>query len=266
MDEKTIDSFDGTKIFYRIKRQKGPFLVLLHGGSGSSGSWLFQKTFLEEKDFSLIIPDLRGHGLSARGEDLSFFAVDRFAQDIKAILDKEQLDRVVLVGHSLGGQIAQKFYQLYPEKVEALVLISTKIVGERSKLLLASINLVMRLIFTFSGAGKPNNHYTDYSRFTHTADLNPFRILSDISCCSFKTYAATIIVGNSFENKAYKEIKVKSLLIHGKKDMILPYREVQKIADEMKNFELALLPTNHITLFNTPEEVNQLIGSFLQTI
>src|SRR3989338_4907148 len=105
MDEKKIKSFDGTEIFYKIKKQSKPFLIFLHGGSGSNHSWLFQEAEFINNDYSVIIPDLRGHGQSGRGRSLGFFKVENFCHDIKAIIDNENISKVTLVGHSLGGQI-----------------------------------------------------------------------------------------------------------------------------------------------------------------
>jgi pimeloyl-ACP methyl ester carboxylesterase len=263
MEENYVNSFDGSQIFYKTKKQKGPWLVLIHGGSGSSNSWSFQIPYFLDHGYSLIIPDMRGHGLSARGKGLDFFKIDNFVNDLKTILDNEGVNQAVLIGHSLGSQIIQRFDQLYPDRVKGQVLISTKFAEGRSRLLLLLVNTLMRFIFSISPAGRPNRNYTNYKNFRNTADLNPVRILSDISCCSFKTYAATILMGNLFENKHYREIQFPSLLIHGKKDMILPYKPVEKVAGEMKNFEFAALPTNHITLLNLPNEINETIGKFL---
>ncbi|HEY4694810.1 MAG TPA: alpha/beta hydrolase [Candidatus Nanoarchaeia archaeon] len=262
MEEKFVTSFDGTQIFYWAKKQTKTWLVFLHGGSGSSNSWCFQLPFFLSQGYSVIVLDQRGHGLSGRGKNLDFFSIDNFAKDVKAVLDAEQADKVVLVGHSLGSQIAQRFYQLYAESVVALVLISTKFARSSPKLLTGLVNFLMRLVFLVPW-GSPNNNYTDYNRFTDTADFNLLRILSDIRSCSFKTYAAGILVGNHFENKNYQDIKVPSLLIHGEKDMIFPYKPVQSQAHEMSNFKFESLPTNHITLLNLPDEITKKIADFL---
>lgn len=266
MEEKTISSFDGTNIFYKIVRQKGPFLVLLHGGSGSNHSWLFQEPELVKQGYSLIIPDMRGHGRSSRGKSLDFFEVENCCQDIKIILKEEKIEKATVIGHSLGGQIAQKFYTQYSENVDSLILISSKIVESRSKIWSKLMNWVFYFVFYLPFYGKSNSNYPDYNKFTQTADLNPVRIISDIRCCSLKTYAATLIVGNNLENPDYRSIKVPTLVLHGKEDLILPHNIMEKISSEMTNFSFVSLSTNHITLLNRPAEINQKMLSFLSKI
>lgn len=266
MEEKTIISFDGTKIFYKIKKQSKPYLVLLHGGSGSSHSWLFQQPNFLENSYSLIIPDQRGHGRSGRSRQFDFYNITNYSRDINSILEQEGISQVTLIGHSLGGQIAQEFYSKYPDKVTALVLISSKFIDPRPSIILHFVNFLLYFVFYLPFFGKPSSNYTDYRKYTQTADLNPLRIFSDIKVCSLKTYAATLIVGNNFNNRDYANIKVPTLLLHGKQDLILSYAEMEKVSKQHENFYLESLETNHITLLNQPSVVNQKVLEFLSRI
>lgn len=264
MTENFLKTKNGVEIYYKFFPNPGPTLVLIHGGSGSSASWNFQVEALNQAGYQLVVPDLRGHGQSSRGDNLDFFSVDNNVQDLNEILTKEKVEKTILVGHSFGGQIAQRFYQLFPDKVERLILISCKFEETRSKLILGPMEFFLKLVFLVGGKGKPTTEYPDYTQHIQTADFNPFRLLADIKVCSLKTYAGTLIVGNNFDNKHFRDIKIPTLIIHGKNDIIFPHDVMEKIAAEIDNFDFVTVHTNHVILINKPEEVNQAIIKFLK--
>jgi pimeloyl-ACP methyl ester carboxylesterase len=111
----------GHRVSYRTAGS-GPALLLLHGIANSSETWERVAPLLSER-FTLIAPDLLGHGGSAtpRG-DYSLGAHASGARDIASALGHE---RVTVVGHSLGGGIALQFAYQFPERTERLVLVSS---------------------------------------------------------------------------------------------------------------------------------------------
>ena len=102
----------GHRVSYRTAGS-GPALLLLHGIANSSETWERVAPLLSER-FTLIAPDLLGHGQSAtpRG-DYSLGAHASAARDIVTALGHE---RVTVVGHSLGGGIAMQFAYQFPER------------------------------------------------------------------------------------------------------------------------------------------------------
>ena len=116
----------------------GPPLLLLHGIANSSETWERVAPLLSEH-FTLIAPDLLGHGESAtpRG-DYSLGAHASGARDIVTALGHE---RVTVVGHSLGGGIAMQFAYQFPERAERLVLVSSGGLGREVHLVLRAASL-----------------------------------------------------------------------------------------------------------------------------
>jgi pimeloyl-ACP methyl ester carboxylesterase len=100
---------------------RGPVLVLLHGITCSSETWEEIIPALA-KHFTVIAPDLLGHGRSAkpRGE----YSVGAYASSVRDLLLALGHTRVTMVGHSLGGGIALQFSYQFPEMIERLVLVS----------------------------------------------------------------------------------------------------------------------------------------------
>ncbi|MFI9383609.1 alpha/beta fold hydrolase [Kutzneria sp. NPDC052558] len=95
-----------------------PAMVLLHGVTGTGDTWAeFAPRFADR--WRLIAPDQRGHGRSPRADAYSF---DLFADDLHGLLDAYDIERAVLVGHSMGGVVAYRYAERHPERVAAMVL------------------------------------------------------------------------------------------------------------------------------------------------
>jgi pimeloyl-ACP methyl ester carboxylesterase len=137
----TLKSHDmelhGHRVTYRTAGS-GPALLLLHGIANSSETWERVAPLLSEH-FTLIAPDLMGHGQSAtpRG-DYSLGAHASGARDILTALGQE---RATVVGHSLGGGIAMQFAYQFPERTERLVLVSSGGLGREVHLVLRAAAL-----------------------------------------------------------------------------------------------------------------------------
>ncbi|GGS70463.1 hypothetical protein GCM10010176_011440 [Nonomuraea spiralis] len=110
---------NGIKLVYREEGDPAaPPLVLLHGRTANHNDWngITQHFAARHHVFA---PDLRGHGASDRPGE---YAVGTMAEDVVALLDHLGLDRVRLVGHSLGGMVAYHVAMRHPGRVERLVL------------------------------------------------------------------------------------------------------------------------------------------------
>src|SRR4051812_43241945 len=112
-------SADGITIGYDDEGSGEP-LVLIHGHPFDRSMWRPQLTEFGRGGRRVVVPDLRGYGETTVVPGVTPLAT--FAGDIAALLDRLQLDRVVLGGLSMGGQIVMEFYRLFPDRVRALVL------------------------------------------------------------------------------------------------------------------------------------------------
>ena len=115
-----FQTIHGYRRAYRMCGE-GPALLLLHGIGDSSVSWV---PVMEElaRDHTVIAPDLLGHGNSDKPRaDYSVAAYANGMRDLLGVLD---IDRVTVVGHSLGGGVAAQFAYQFPERCERLVLVA----------------------------------------------------------------------------------------------------------------------------------------------
>lgn len=97
----------------------GPAVILLHG---ITDSWFsFSRVLpLFPREMRVVAPDLRGHGDSDRPE--SGYSLSHFAGDVIALMEALQIEKAVLVGHSMGSFVARKVYELAPDRISRLVL------------------------------------------------------------------------------------------------------------------------------------------------
>lgn len=100
----------------------GPPVLLLHGISDNSETWLPVMGQLAEH-YTVVAPDLLGHGASDKPR--ADYSVAAFSNGMRDLLDLLDIDRVTVVGHSLGGGVAAQFAYQYPERAARLVLVST---------------------------------------------------------------------------------------------------------------------------------------------
>jgi non-heme chloroperoxidase len=116
---KTASSLDGTRIAYRVLGTGARAVVLVHGWMTSGAVFAEVLEAWQPQGCRVIVPDLRGSGDSEAARD--GYALERYREDVLAVLDAEHVGRAVLVGHSMGGQIAQLVAATSPERVEGLV-------------------------------------------------------------------------------------------------------------------------------------------------
>jgi pimeloyl-ACP methyl ester carboxylesterase len=130
-------SLHGHRISYRSGGE-GPALLLLHGITTSSETWEHVAAPLAER-FTVVAPDLLGHGESAtpRGD----YSLGAHASGARDVLTALGIDRVTVVGHSLGGGIAMQFAYQFPERCERLVLVASGGLGREVHLLLRAAAL-----------------------------------------------------------------------------------------------------------------------------
>jgi len=98
---------------------KGFPIVILHGLYGSSDNWIPLAKQLATK-FRVIVPDMRNHGRSFWHSDHS---VEALAKDVVRIIERENLDQVHLIGHSLGGKVALFLADQFPQYVKKIVVL-----------------------------------------------------------------------------------------------------------------------------------------------
>src|SRR4051812_23853606 len=108
--------WQNTEIFYKVMGEGQP-VVLLHGFAEDGDVWNEQSGFLQQY-CKLLIPDLPGSGKSGVLQKDNA-TIDDYAMCVNALLDNENIDKCILLGHSMGGYITLAFAEMFPEKLQA---------------------------------------------------------------------------------------------------------------------------------------------------
>ncbi|XP_067435077.1 serine hydrolase-like protein isoform X1 [Thunnus thynnus] len=97
-------------------------VLCLHGWADNCGSFNTLIPLLP-KECRYVAVDLVGHGLSSHRPPGAFYSSPAYVADVRRVADALQLKKFTLIGHSMGADIGAMFSALYPEMVEALVLL-----------------------------------------------------------------------------------------------------------------------------------------------
>jgi esterase len=121
---RSLHTADGATLGYRLCRESAAprrLIVLLHGVASNMTRWSeFVEFTTLKQSWDILRLDLRGHGESFWRGRLS---LETWCDDLRAILDAEGREQALLIGHSLGAQVAVQFAARFPARVRGLVLI-----------------------------------------------------------------------------------------------------------------------------------------------
>jgi pimeloyl-ACP methyl ester carboxylesterase len=119
---RTVRAADGLSIAYDVRGQGKVAVVLLHCWACDRSFWKEQVESLARR-YRVVTLDLGGHGAS--GSDRARFTVAGLGGDVQAVADALKLERVVLVGHSLGGPVALDAARRMPGRVLGIVAVDS---------------------------------------------------------------------------------------------------------------------------------------------
>ncbi|MET7367523.1 alpha/beta hydrolase [Streptomyces sp. NPDC005566] len=122
MEDRSVLDVGDVRLAYRTWGDPlGSPVVLLHGLGGSAVSWEPVARLLGE-EWRVYALDMRGHGESDWPDE---YALEQMRDDVLGFLDECELDRVGVVGHSMGGVVAYLLAEEHADRVERLVLVET---------------------------------------------------------------------------------------------------------------------------------------------
>lgn len=252
-----------------------PVMVFIHGWGGSGRYWESTAQALSEQ-FDCLIYDLRGFGRSnTLVENVSGkYELIEYAEDLKALLDTLNLDKVYLNAHSMGGSIAVLFLNLYPERVERAILTCSGIFEYDEKTFNA-FHKFSRYVVMFRPkwlAAIPFMDKMFTARFLHrsipTAVSKAF--LKDFLLADFNAAYGTVLTSVSLEAtkwlpQEFKKLTVPTLLVAGEYDQIIPAEMAKQAVALNSNVKLAILKdTAHFPMLEDSETYLKEVRGFLE--
>lgn len=256
MEEKTI-FINGLKINYKISGSGLPLLIL-HGWGGSSDSWLKVSEILAKNGFKVICPDFPGFGKSKTPQRA--WDLNDYTQWLKDFVYYLGLENFFLLGHSFGGRVAIKFSISYPERIKSLILCSPAGIKQKWGLkekIIFYLALIGNAVFSQKilriFKDRARNFFYKFLRNRDYAKANG----------TMKETMKKII--NEDLLPELSKIKIKTFIIWGQRDHILPSKYAFIFKEKIENSKLEILPKiRHSPHLEAPEELSKIVLNFLK--
>ncbi|MBD2608250.1 alpha/beta hydrolase [Scytonema hofmannii FACHB-248] len=292
----------GVEHYYEwIKKLSGsqtkPVMVFVHGWAGSAKYWQSTAHALSD-EFDCLLYDLRGFGRSGGQpivakasesvvesvesqsveEELEAIAeltyeLEEYADDLKMLLDKSQLQRVYINAHSMGASIATLFLNRYPERVERAILTCSGIF-EYDEKAFAAFHKFGGYVVKFRPKWLGKIPFVDrmfMARFLHrpipAAERQAF--LQDFLEADYDAALGTIFTSVSktaseLMPDEFAKVTVPTLLVAGEYDKIIPAQMGHQAAALNDKVEYAMIPhTGHFPMLEDAPTYLRLVREFL---
>ena len=243
------------KMRYEHREGEGTPVILIHGFGGDLGNWIFNIDSLASKAPVYAI-DLPGHGQSEKkieNPDLNLIV-----SSVTELMDKLDIKKAHLVGHSMGGLVSAKIAIDFSEKVESICLIGSAGLGDdiTSDYIEGFVNSVSKkdlkpkLSYLFADPGLVNRSLVD--------DLLKYKRLDGVD--SFIKSLSSSLFPNgkqsSVISKDLETLEKKILIIHGEKDAIISVSHAKSV----KNGKVEIISdAGHNVQLEQASKVNELI-------
>lgn len=250
-------SADGSKIAYRVLGSGELAVVLVHGWTVSGAVFDSMIEQWNPVGLRLVIPDLRGAGHSDKPE--SGYTLEAYAADVLAVADQEGLDRFALVGHSMGGQIAQLVAARHPHRLQKLLLLNT--------VPAAGLPLPEGVAELFRGSGdsrEAQEKILDMSVLSLPGGARQ-RFLDDVVTVSPACVAASFDAwtAGGFADEL-DQIDVPTLVVATDDAFLPPAFLTEQVVSRIRGARLAVLPgCGHYPQCERPRETAAVLDAFL---
>lgn len=242
-------------------------VVLLHAFPLSSAMWLEQREALGQH-CRVITPDQRGFGGSPLGQDPP--SLGECADDVLALLDRLELDRVVLGGLSMGGYVAMELLRRAPERVSALLLADTKAQADGDDARAARLRtaeaverdgtgpLAETMLPALLGA-------TTLER--RAAVAGRVRGLVTAAPPAAVAWASRAMAERPDSFDVLRATDVPALVVVGEQDVLSPEAQAQAMADALPQGRLVVVPeAGHLSAVEDPQAFDAAVTGFLDEL
>ena len=255
-------SSDSERIAYSTYGVGETSLIFIHGWSCDSRYWQKQLSAFS-KQYQVITIDLAGHGNSSLGR-LDYTMLS-FAEDVKAVIEKEKINQAILIGHSMGGGVMAEAARVMPKKVVAIIGIDTlhnvaeeipqKLIDEMSKPFEVDFQNAMQ---AFVSPMFPKG--TD-EELIYWVKEDMSSAPQEVALSAFRNYMGQYV--NNEASQVFENINVPVVSINARLWPTSPDDNRKHI----KNYKLLFIEeTGHFPMLEKPEEFNKLLREALEYI
>lgn len=242
-------------IYYARRGVRGIPVVFIHGAGGSHLIWGQQIRALGEIARAVAL-DLPGHNKSGpRGRR----SIEAYRDVVLRFFDALGFTRAVIIGHSMGGAIAQALALSHPDRVAGLGLVGT---GARLRVLPKILDGLL-------------NDYDQTARWIVQLHFAPnpdpaLRLRSEeqLRACPPQVVHDDYAACNDFDVMArVPEIRAPTLVLCGHQDRLAPVKYPEFLASKIPHARLVLIEgAGHLVMLEKPEEVNRALDEWVRTL
>jgi len=252
-----VKSFDGTKIYYELEGEGIP-LVLLPSCGVTLDYWKFQSPLALK--YKLVMIDVAGVGKSGRTR--KEYTYPSLAEDIKAVIEKEQLENIVILGLGMGGTIALEAAVLLKEKMLGIISVDSLLPGTVYYGKKATEEEIAEVMDLYKG-----NYQEYYDNLLRT-------MFSERVNTELKEWFVAI-AGYEINDPDILREMVRIMLPHDYHDIVTQvtcpikyllqggYRTAESVLKEQKNARF-LDNVGHASNVEDPETFNQIVDELMQ--
>lgn len=255
-----VTAIQSKKSLHYLRGGSGFPLVLVHGYLGGATTWKTQIKHLGDR-FDVIAPELAGFGDSADGD--ACISIDGFAHQLLRFLDEINVDRFHLLGHSMGGMIAQHMAFVVPERVAYLVCYGTGPQGtmpnrfetidmSRERLLADGVKATaQRIVATWFVDGENADDYQFCTQLNENVTI--------------KTALAGLSAMEAWDGRpALSDIPQPTLILWGDSDQSYGWSQPEALWTGIPGSSLAVMPgCGHNAHLEKPGLFNAIVENFL---
>jgi pimeloyl-ACP methyl ester carboxylesterase len=264
-----------------VKAGSGPALLLLHGLACDRTTW-DRVIPLLAKNYTVIAPDLLGHGLSDKPR--ADYTLGGYANGMRDLLTILGIDKVSVVGHSFGGGVAMQFAYQFPERTQRVMLVSSGGLGPEVTPLIKLIQApgweaAMRVLTVpgirhlETGALRALSSYGAGPLRKYTRDLDEAAAIIDSWRDRRTRFAIRHLVRAvvdwrgqivTMSDRAYLTETMPMAVVWGREDQVIPVRHSSNVAALAPEASVTVLPdSGHFPHRDHPEEFVRLLEEFV---
>mgnify|MGYP002700670680 FL=1 len=260
MNEKTIE-IDGNSIRYIEEGTSKENLLLIHGLGASAERWEHVIPQFA-KNYRVLVPDLIGFGLSDK--PLVDYTTDYLSDFIRKFLKKLNIDSVIIIGSSLGGQIGAEFTYQNNSMVKKLVLISPSGIMKHSTPALDAY--VMAALYPSDSSASNAFQIMSGSKNIDKKTIKGFVQRMKLPNAKM-AFMSTLLGLKDAEIISEKLISIKSptLIIWGENDPIIPIKYAQSFVSEIDDCRFVKMENcGHTPYVEAPDKFYKIVSDFLK--
>jgi 3-oxoadipate enol-lactonase len=261
---------NGINIHYEIQGEGTP-LVLIAGLGYPAWQWQRMLPYLSQQ---LKVISFDNRGVGETDKPAGPYSAGLLAADTVALMDALGIESAVIMGHSMGGFIAQELALTYPERVNKLILSATNFGGPHHVPVTPQAMLVLADMTSDPVTRFKNGLVV--STAPGFAEQHPeiiqewleWRIANPVDPAGYQAQMAIglglISEQASFENKL-PEVKVPTLILFGAHDQVVPPANAELLAAKLPNHQVVILPdAGHFFPMEVPQQASQAVIDFVK--